>query len=215
VLSKLAYLGCAAPCRRWCCSPAATPPKTLRSWCFATSSPSCAARPPTKVGARRPGAARRGQPRPAQVPPVLLPRQARHAAALAPAPWRAGLGHRDPYHAAPPGARPDTTASQRRLAALLRQQAAGIVACDFLLSVDTVWLKRLQVLCFIELDTRWVQLAGVTANPNGSWVTSRPVTCCWWWGSQADRCACLSATTTRNSPGASTRGSAQRLARCW
>jgi hypothetical protein len=27
--------------------------------------------------------------------------------------------------------------------ALLRQQAAGIVACDFLLSVDTVWLKRL------------------------------------------------------------------------
>jgi len=82
--------------------------------------------------------------------------------------------------------------------ALLRQQAAGIVACDFLLSVDTVWLKRLQVLCFIELDTRWVQLAGVTANPNGSWVTSRPVTCRWWWGSQV-----------------STRGSAQRLARCW
>src|SRR6266540_592134 len=36
---------CAAPCRRSCCSPAATPPKTLRSWCSATNSPSCAARP--------------------------------------------------------------------------------------------------------------------------------------------------------------------------
>ncbi len=56
--------------------------------------------------------------------------------------------------------------------AFLRQQAAGIVACDFF-TVDTVWLKRLQVLVFIELDTRRVQLAGVTANPNGSWVTQQ------------------------------------------
>ncbi len=37
--------------------------------------------------------------------------------------------------------------------AFLRQQAAGIVACD-LLHLDTVWLKRLYVLFFIELDTR-------------------------------------------------------------
>ena len=56
--------------------------------------------------------------------------------------------------------------------AFLRQQAAGIVACDFF-TVDTVWLKRLQVLVFIELETRRVQLAGVTANPNGSWVTQQ------------------------------------------
>jgi putative transposase len=27
------------------------------------------------------------------------------------------------------------------------------------------------VLFFIELDTRWVHLAGVTANPGGGWVT--------------------------------------------
>jgi putative transposase len=57
-------------------------------------------------------------------------------------------------------------------AAFLRQQAAGIVACDFL-TVDTVWLKRLYVLFFIELDTRWVHLAGVTANPDGGWVTQQ------------------------------------------
>ena len=46
----------------------------------------------------------------------------------------------------------------------LRQQAAGILACDFF-TVETVWLKTLYVLFFIELGSRRVHLGGCTANP--------------------------------------------------
>jgi len=54
----------------------------------------------------------------------------------------------------------------------LAQQAAGIVACDFF-CVETVWLKTFYVLFFIELSSRRVHLAGVTARPNSAWVTQQ------------------------------------------
>jgi hypothetical protein len=57
-------------------------------------------------------------------------------------------------------------------AEFLRQQASSILECDFL-TVDTVFFKRLYVLFFIELATRRVHLAGLTAGPDGSWVTQQ------------------------------------------
>jgi putative transposase len=64
---------------------------------------------------------------------------------------------------------PRRTAVSPTWRAFLRQQAAGILACDFL-TVDTVFLQRLYVLFFIQLQTRRVQLAGVTTHPTGAWV---------------------------------------------
>jgi putative transposase len=43
---------------------------------------------------------------------------------------------------------------------------------DFL-HVDTVLLKRLFVLVFIEHDTRRMYLGGVTANPTGEWTVQQ------------------------------------------
>jgi len=54
----------------------------------------------------------------------------------------------------------------------LRSQASSMLACDFF-SVDTVLLKRLYVLFFIELDTRKVHVAGITARPTGVWIVQQ------------------------------------------
>jgi len=47
-----------------------------------------------------------------------------------------------------------------------------IVACDFF-TIETLWLKTLYVFFFIELGSRRVCLAGITANPNSVWVTQQ------------------------------------------
>jgi putative transposase len=73
-----------------------------------------------------------------------------HAAGIDPAPRRSGPGWRQFLHA----------------------QAAGIVAVDFL-HVDTVLLRRLHVLVFIEHGTRRMHIGGVTASPTGAWTVQQ------------------------------------------
>jgi putative transposase len=47
--------------------------------------------------------------------------------------------------------------------------ARTVVACDFF-TVDTVFFKRIYVSFFLELASRRVHVAGVTAHPTGAWV---------------------------------------------
>jgi putative transposase len=94
-------------------------------------------------------------------------------------------------HGLDPAPRPMATTWR----AFLRQQAAGIVACDFF-TVDTIWLRRLYVLFFIELGTRM-----------GLGLSSRPATCASCWVSGADECASLFAIGMRSSPAPSTTSS--------
>jgi len=71
-------------------------------------------------------------------------------------------------HGLPPAPRRDGPSWSE----FLTQQAAGVMACDFF-CVETVCLKTLYALFFIELSTRRVHLTGVTAHPNSAWVTQQ------------------------------------------
>jgi transposase InsO family protein len=54
----------------------------------------------------------------------------------------------------------------------LRAQAQTMLAIDFF-TVETISLRRLYVLFYIELGSRRVHLAGCTPNPDSAWVTQQ------------------------------------------
>ena len=54
----------------------------------------------------------------------------------------------------------------------MRQQAAGIIACDFF-TVDTVFSQRIYVLFFIGVGSRRVWLAACSPNPTVDWVVQQ------------------------------------------
>jgi hypothetical protein len=54
----------------------------------------------------------------------------------------------------------------------LTAQAHAILACDFF-TVETVFLKRIYVLVFIEHDTRRLHLAGVSSQLTGAWAVQQ------------------------------------------
>ena len=84
-----------------------------------------------------------------------------------------GRSEHHPADPSPSGPRARPTAHPGRTwTEFLRAQGRGALACDFL-TVETIALKTLYVLFFIELSTRRVHVAGTTSRPDSAWVTQQ------------------------------------------
>jgi putative transposase len=70
------------------------------------------------------------------------------------------------------GLQPAPERSHSSWRALLRRQAASMLACDFL-TVETAFLQRIYVLFFISLATRRIEYIASSPNPDGRWVAQQ------------------------------------------
>lgn len=61
---------------------------------------------------------------------------------------------------------------------VLRHHQQQVLACDFF-AVETLFLRTVYVLFFIEVRTRKVHLAGCTQYPTGTWVTQQARNMTW------------------------------------
>lgn len=73
---------------------------------------------------------------------------------------------------------PSPARSRLSWKAFLKAQASAIVVSDFF-SVDTVFLRRLYVLLYMELATRRIVWFAVTSNPEGPWVAQQSRNLVW------------------------------------
>jgi hypothetical protein len=55
---------------------------------------------------------------------------------------------------------------------MMKHYKHQLLCCDFFV-VESLFLRTYYVLFFLEIGTRRVHLAGVTANPNGQWVAQQ------------------------------------------
>jgi putative transposase len=65
---------------------------------------------------------------------------------------------------------PERDGLSRRV--FLRQQAATMLACDFL-TVETDLATRIYVLFFVSLERRRIEFVASTSNPDGRWVAQQ------------------------------------------
>jgi len=66
---------------------------------------------------------------------------------------------------------------------LMTHYKEQILACDFF-TLETIGLQTLYVFFFIELGSRRVHLAGITASPTQQWVAQQARQCTWNWPEQ-------------------------------
>ena len=76
------------------------------------------------------------------------------------------------------GIAPAPRRSHRSWREFVREHASQLLAVDFF-TVETVWLRRLHVLFFIEVGSRRVHLAGCTSNPDKAWVVQQARNLTW------------------------------------